>query len=422
MSPAVRLALVALLVVGSGAMFVYISTGENDNAVINDARGQGAAPFPPTNSRPMDLVDCAQCAECHQEIYDEWLGSHHAFSWLNPEPRRPELSNNFKNKDCIPCHAPRPMIEVGYGLRPLERETRRETGVDCFTCHKYKNVMAASNRLGRGAAAAPCNPVEWAPVAEIQLCAPCHDQHKVQQDWMLSRFGDHSSATFQDCNDCHMPAVAGPGTKGVSRKTHRSHAFPGGHDATILRTSATLRAAVVAPGASLKATVASLTGRDWVPPSELESSDARRVLIEVKNTGVGHNFPADERHRAVDLVARSGASGPAGVRLTRFRNPYRHEFEMLNPFEGRAGEVISSEVVWGGRTVSLAQVRLLPEYNPDRKVFYPKSTQLHAGESRLIVFTPPADEKIDLSLYYKLNPYLPDDEAVETNTLAVELP
>ena len=239
MSPGVRIALIVMMFSLTTVMIVFLGSGD-DRPPINEGTGEEFAPVPDVNDKPMDLVDSSQCAECHREIYDEWEGSHHAFAWLNPEPRRPELSDNFKNKDCIPCHAPRPMIEVGYGLRPLERETRRETGVDCFTCHKYKNVMAASNRLGRNASSAPCNPVEWAPVSEMNLCAPCHDQHKVMQDWKLSRYGEEGSEDFQDCNDCHMPETPGPGTAGGSRKTHRSHAFAGAHDAAMLKTSATL--------------------------------------------------------------------------------------------------------------------------------------------------------------------------------------
>ena len=416
-----RIIIAGILILGSVAALVYLNADESDNV-----QPQEETIVPPVDGHgAMNLKSSEDCKECHQAVWEEWKQSHHEFAWRNPEPRRKELSDNFKNKDCIPCHAPRPLIEVGYGKRPLEREDNRDDGVNCMTCHRYKNVMAAANDLSPAASDAPCNPVTWAPIREMNLCAPCHDQHKVNRDWSNTRFAVEGSDEYMDCNDCHMPLRPGPGTKGGTRKTHRDHRFAGAHDAEVLKTAATLRAEVIGAEAELASAFEEMTGRR-IEVQRGEGESGRLVIIEVKNTGTGHNFPADERHRAVDLEATHlppGRAPGAETRLTRFRNPYRHEFEILNPFQDRAGETLTSSVSWDGQERGISQVRVLPDFNPDREVYYPKSTQLAAGESRILWF--PADlphqGKLRLRLYYKLNPYMKNDDAVVCNELEIDL-
>ncbi len=416
MNSRLRAAAVLVLLTGVVALWYALRAGDSDVAKIGDpslhpsVEGKG----------PLTLNDSKDCRECHPRVYEEWKGSHHEFAWRNPEPRRKDLSDNFKNKDCIPCHAPRPLIEVGWGARALERQTRRDDGVNCFTCHRYKNVVAAPHELSPAAADAPCNPVTWAPIRTMTLCAPCHDQHKVNRDWLQTRFAT-DGPDRKDCNDCHMPVLPGAGTEGSDRTEHRGHGFPGGHDPEFLKSSATLRARFVSPDEDWARVVADLTGRDDLPRFDRGSAFEGKtlLLIEVKNTGVGHNLPADERHRAVDLeilLEDRGSIVMPELRLARFRNPYRSEFDAVNPFADHSLEVIPLEVRNEDVTLLTHQVRLPPEFRPDRKIYYPKSTQLMAGESRLVwTALPRSGERLRLRLYYKLNPFLANDRAVVTN-------
>ncbi len=402
----------ALLALGVWAIFIV----NEDVSVAPPVGKRWGTPPQVKGDKPLLLKSSKQCAECHPAIYNEWKSSHHEFAWLNPEPRRKELSNNFRNKDCIPCHAPRPLLEVGFGERPLERETRREDGVNCFTCHRSGQVVIAANDLGPGAANAPCNPVTWKAIAEVKLCSPCHDQHKVEQDWQRSRYAVKGSAEYKDCNDCHMPVTGGPGTVGGARRTHRGHGFKGGHDEAILRSAGIVRAIRLDNALTLAAAVEKLTGRDWRPAKELNLE--RGVLIEVKNTGTGHNLPSDERHRAVDLYVRfkpSIGKATEEVRLTRFRNPYRDEYENRNPFKDKPDIVLTNQMSWAESEIPVSQVRLLPDFNPNRKVYYPESTQLHAGESRLLWFEVPdwGRGTLELRLFYKLQPFLSNEDAVQ---------
>lgn len=394
-----NLIMAAALVLAMVMAWAYLTRGDGkDNAFSNIAE------TPPTEGRgPLLLKTSAECESCHPSIYAEWRTSHHALSWVNPEPRRKELSDNFKNTDCIPCHAPRPMLEVGYGLRALERRRDREDGINCLTCHQYRNVMATPNPMqGPAAASAPCNPVTWKPMGDVRFCTPCHDQHKVHKDWAQTRFAVDGPGR-KDCNDCHMAIVDGPATVGTSGRTHSDHRFLGAHSEVMLRDAATLEATLFDDGGE------------------------RLVALSVSNSNTGHNLPADERHRAVDLTIRwlpDGGEAGSETRIARFRNPYRHEFEITNPFK-KAGHPVFSQLDLDGRTLSVGQVRVAAAHNPDRREYYPESTQLLSGEARAIWFSVPWDRAGQLSvrLYYKLNPYMTNEDAVlmEETTLSVSV-
>src|SRR5690606_24584222 len=80
----------------------------------------------------------------------------------------------------------------------------------------------------------------------------------------------------------------------------RSHRYPGAHDVAMLRAAATFRATL----------------------------EGRTLALSLENHGAGHNFPTEERHRAVDVeVAFVGEDGTPGAwqRVHRFRQPYRDE-------------------------------------------------------------------------------------------------
>jgi len=84
----------------------------------------------------------AQCAACHQAIYDEWSSSSHAYSSISPmfhkfEQRINDLASGTIGYFCMRCHA-----SVGTTLgeerdMPLwERAQVSREGVTCITCHR----------------------------------------------------------------------------------------------------------------------------------------------------------------------------------------------------------------------------------------------------------------------------------------------
>jgi hypothetical protein len=274
----------------------------------------------------------AQCAGCHPQVYAEWKGSHHQIAYLNPEVRK--LSDDFKNKECQACHLPRPVFVTGLGNRTLPRVTRPDEGVDCLTCHLSADGAILARRARPDV---PCAPRADAGVVAVEMCQSCHNQHKTTDQWRASAFAEQG----KDCASCHMLEAARPGT--ASGKG-RSHVYPGAHDEEMLRAASRLDVA----------------------------RDGEQLVVTVKNVAAGHNFPTEERHRAVDIVVRfEPSAGNDWERLFRFRQPYRDE----------PGE----------------------------------NTQLPAGQSHVErVWIPKGKTRATVRLWYRLNPYAVDGDGAST--------
>jgi Cytochrome c554 and c-prime len=92
-----------------------------------------------------------QCAKCHEQIYDEWASSGHAYASISPmftrfEDTINELSQGTIGYFCLRCHAP---VATTVGLRrdqPIWDGPRvlRE-GVTCIACHRVKENYTKAN-------------------------------------------------------------------------------------------------------------------------------------------------------------------------------------------------------------------------------------------------------------------------------------
>ncbi len=114
------------------------------------------APLPPPPPKPPSLeIDphrevfaksqypsASDCATCHQQIYNEWRSSNHAYASISPvfhrfEQKINDLSQGTVDYFCMRCHS-----AVGTSLRekredPLwKRATVSREGVTCITCHR----------------------------------------------------------------------------------------------------------------------------------------------------------------------------------------------------------------------------------------------------------------------------------------------
>lgn len=268
MNPAVRLVLALVLLVGIAVVVVV-------------GLGGGASP-----AAPHQWTSSGQCQECHQAVYDEWFGSHHQIAYTNPEVRG--MSEDFKNKECQACHLPKPIAVTGYGERAFPRNTQPGEGVSCLTCH----LGTEGQILGRAARPdAPCAPIQSPDLLSIELCASCHNQHFTTDQWRASSWATEGV----HCNDCHMPERERAGVPG------RGHGYPGCHDLAMLKTAGAFTVDKTAAGA---------------------------LELALENTGAGHNFPTEERHRAVDMMVRfvdGDGTASEWQRVYRFRQPYRDE-------------------------------------------------------------------------------------------------
>jgi len=234
------------------------------------------------------------CRECHEEIYAQWKDSYHGQAWTDPHVR--SLSVKFSTtRECWPCHAPNPVFLDGLGQPPTHRSFRQVEGVGCVACH-FTPEGAAGRKDAPEAACRPVKRLDQKTV--VDLCVGCHNQHKTVDEWKTSKYFLDKDA-YRDCGDCHMPRRQGEPSAGAGTRAYPAHAWPGGHDLAFLKMAASVRVRI----------------------------EGRRIFVEVENTGCGHNFPTDSRHRAVelevDLPNRPWETTP--LIYARFRNPYRND-------------------------------------------------------------------------------------------------
>lgn len=239
---------------------------------------------------PSTFTSAQQCKSCHAEVFAEWQGTHHQIAYTNPEVR--QLSDNFRREECMPCHLPRPIAETGFGERTLARRTTFDEGVNCLSCHLAKDgsIMAS-----RDVPSAPCQPKRNEQYLSVTLCETCHNQHFTTDQWRQSDFAKQGT----DCNSCHMPEVERKLAGGKTKKG-KSHLWLASHDLPTLKSAGVFSA----------------------------SRDGKELVLSLLNKRAGHNFPTEERSRAVDMVCRFvDADGKAGEwqQVWRGRQPYRDE-------------------------------------------------------------------------------------------------
>ena len=330
-----RIAVVGTLLGAFGGTIAFLSGGARPTA------GGGA----PGGVR---WESARQCLPCHQDVFDEWQGSHHQIAFTNPEVR--SISDDFRKEECKDCHLPRPLAVTGFGKRTLPRATHLDEGVSCITCHLAPDggLLARNDRPE-----VPCKPQASADLLAVDSCASCHNQHWTTDQWRAS----HWAAQGTDCNACHMPAVDRVRADG-SVRPGRSHVYPGAHDVGMLRKAGEFTVA--------------------------RAGD--EVVMSLTNTWAGHNFPTEERHRAVDILYRFVTAGEPGPwqRAWRFRQPYRDEAEPINPGNA-SGE----------------------------------NTQLAAGATKEVRVPIPGDAAaVEARLWYRLTPFC--DDADPRSTLLEE--
>jgi|TARA_B100000959_G_scaffold199328_1_gene208550 hypothetical protein len=285
--------------------------------------------IPPEEIETLQIASSRQCLECHADVAKEWEESHHAFAYKNPEVRK--LSQDFRNEECLACHAPRPVLLFEPGTRVLARNADRGMGVDCLACHLTESGNVATTNTTPNSKA-PCKPKTVPRLAEPESCAACHNQHKTVDQWRATP-PKLNGKPFrgENCLHCHMPqAWRSGGRKGSD------HSFRASHDLEALQSAVTLSA-------------------NW----EVTLS------LTLQNHGAAHNFPTDERSRAADLAIRwsqEDGSHTDWLRQYRFRDPYRDETELQNTTLP-GGETWNSEVPIPEGAVSV-QVRLLYRTNP----------------------------------------------------------
>jgi len=216
--------------------------------------------------REMEDTTPHGCAECHVDITHQWQQSAHSIAWINPE--FVELTREHMAQDCLPCHAPQPLLEQPPGAEAALRASDLHFGVDCNACHQvgcsyvgpYRNLIQA-HPTEQDTTRLPC----------ADFCGTCHRmEHEQYVEQYLPSAGDSAGS----CSGCHMPAYRSRLTQDHvlsyihPKRIVRDHTFP-------------VWSECVTAGAI---EVASQDAR-WLSPEVLE------IRVTLINRGAGHSIP-----------------------------------------------------------------------------------------------------------------------------------
>ena len=162
----------------------------------------------------------SQCAGCHQQIYDEWSSSSHAYAGISPMFHKFENAINTLaptiGNFCVRCH-----MSVGTSMgqdRSSDFKVRPQVareGITCVTCHRIDTQYARANgerRIVPGEIFEPMyGPTEVKPLKEV-LDNP--DAYKVKTSKEGSGQAIHTNVIrfkqikeSQFCVSCHQVAV-----------------------------------------------------------------------------------------------------------------------------------------------------------------------------------------------------------------------
>ena len=218
------------------------------------------------------------CKQCHEVIYEQWMGSMHAESSALNDPihaafyqsvvgdpkQEGVTTKNGKYPVCLGCHAPIAAVEK---KTKLDANPAFGRGVSCVSCHSFsgfKGLKDAEGKLLLGVSAynidsthlygpsgityttqrTPKDAEFPTPVYHPQpmqgnrsalyesndVCMGCHDRRPNMQGVQLCQTGDEYSASKSSvsCQACHMPVVTVKDKDGKLVSV-ADHTMPGGH-------------------------------------------------------------------------------------------------------------------------------------------------------------------------------------------------
>ncbi len=228
----------------------------------------------------------SKCAACHQQIYDEWRVSNHAYASISPmfhkfEQKINDLAQGTIGYFCMRCHA-----SVGTALKeerdlPLWKRTKvSREGITCITCHRVESqyakvngerrievgnihaaVLGTSDGAGlqeaiknittldpKGDKTGPgikvhAQAIKFEQLDKSEFCVSCHQVAvnigiKLEVVWDQYRASPAKKQGIQ-CQDCHMGHTPGVpagyaeapaavvGGKPTAKRKHANHSFYG---------------------------------------------------------------------------------------------------------------------------------------------------------------------------------------------------
>lgn len=264
-------------------------------------------------------LSAKECAECHQEFYDEWQTTIHSKAWTEPYFQT-DWKFDRSQHSCRLCHTPldrqQPQKVLGYRdtdkwdpileNNPDFDSALQHEGVTCAACHYRDGKIVGV--LGNTDAPHPvkklddpnqvcvrCHVVEgdkWdtffrfppcGTVAEIESSSPplikgLSDEQVIEKTSPpVSQLG---------CVQCHMPVVKRALVKGGAIRQTRHHYWRGGHDPEMVKKAL-----------SIKFTEFDLENK------KASSNSKQKYILTIENIGAAHYVPTGtpDRHLMIQL-------------------------------------------------------------------------------------------------------------------------
>jgi len=252
------------------------------------------------------------CAPCHPRHYQEWRGSAHAYSAVDPIV---QACNRKALRDtdgavgglCVGCHAPVSVrsgeLQGSFEMNGLSPAGQR--GISCEICHRMEPpkpgapIANASFELAEGnivhgrllnPTASPAHvAIHSEFIGKSIFCGTCHDV--LHNSALLEKsFAQWSGSVHEEradqCQNCHMLRYSGQAAVGGPfRETLHRHNFP-----------AVTIPIVPFPNKGyqreqIQEFLKTAARMDVRAPSEAAAGSELAFTVSVKNSGAGHNLP-----------------------------------------------------------------------------------------------------------------------------------
>jgi hypothetical protein len=259
------------------------------------------------------FASAADCGSCHEQHYEEWSSSMHAYAMVDPVFRalvwkRQEDHNGAQDTFCVQCHS-----AIGTRSGEITENFSFDTlsdvvleGVTCQACHLVSHVERPNNsghfisQFGpiRGPIEdpvdTPFHDSEFSPIYEESVfCAGCHDVIELNglnlerpyAEWLESPGADKGKT----CQSCHMPEYIGRASVAAPERTLHRHRFVGA-EVPLLEGFASEEKL-----ATIREDVAELLdgalALSLQTPESVLSGEQLDLVIHVRNEIDSHNYP-----------------------------------------------------------------------------------------------------------------------------------
>jgi hypothetical protein len=337
------------------------------------------------------------CANCHEDIYNMWSRSLHALSLTDPVfdvafMQVLKAGDAKARQFCLRCHAPTTRVTRDFALRD---EVTRE-GINCDFCHTISlvnmNNRAEPYTLRPGMVkfgpladtTSPMHLTTFSPVhATSELCGGCHEMVAENGTVIMGTYSEWKEGPYAakgvQCQDCHMPTVAGARTvkAGVKLSTKRvnKHDLQGGHSVDQLQRAATVEILEVS-----------------------KDSDAVRVRVRVTNVGSGHMMPTGIPSRKILLSGRLKDARGSILREVTIRYQKILVDAQRNPLETDADIFLKPSTI-------LLDNRLRPQEARVEQLVFPVTQEL-TRDQVIGGHTYPRNLSVEVALTYSYTPLI----------------